>query len=226
MDEESKAVQEVAKTTGKAIDAAREAGGFIAKFISGPLEQGVGIFEDKLKYLRWERQIRYMERAQEFLNIAGLDSPTRAVPIKLAIPLMQGASLEEDNQLQDLWAALLANSANASYPIEIRRSYVAILEQLTSLDAQVLDAIYALPFEAGQHAGISTAELPVRAQIIAKDDSNLPLPPEEIILSLSNLARLGCIRPIMTWGGGESYSRINPTVAGKAFMQACRIPGT
>ncbi|MFZ3128241.1 MAG: hypothetical protein WA136_09515, partial [Rhodoferax sp.] len=97
MDEESKAVQEVAKTTGKAIDAAREAGGFIAKFISGPLEQGVGIFEDKLKYLRWERQIRYMQRAQELLKLSGLDSPTRAVPLKLAIPLMQGASLEEDN---------------------------------------------------------------------------------------------------------------------------------
>jgi hypothetical protein len=226
MDEESKAVQEVAKTTGKAIDAAREAGGFIAKFISGPLEQGVGIFEDKLKYLRWERQTRYMQRAQEFLKLAGLDSPTRAVPIKLAIPLMQGASLEEDNQLQDRWAALLVNAANVSYPVEIRRSYAVILEQLTPLDAQILDAIYRLPFEASQHAGIATAELPVLARVIAEDEKELPLPSEEIVISLSNLARLGCIRPGMTWGGGESYSRINPTVAGKAFMQACRVPGT
>lgn len=37
MEEEAKAVQEVAKTTGKAIDAAREAGGFIARFVAGPL---------------------------------------------------------------------------------------------------------------------------------------------------------------------------------------------
>lgn len=226
MDEESKAVQEIAKTTGKAIDAAREAGGFIAKFISGPLEQGVGIFEDKLKYLRWERQMRYMQRAQEFLKLAGLNSPTRAVPLKLAIPLMQGASLEEDNELQDRWAALLVNAANASFPVEIRRSYAAILEQLTPLDAQVLDAIYALPFEASHHAGIATAELPARARVIAKGEENLPLPSEEIILSLSNLTRVGCIRSGMTWGGGESYSRINSTIAGKAFMQACRAPGT
>lgn len=42
--EEDKVIQEVAKATGKAIDAAREAGGFIAKFISGPLEHGMGIF--------------------------------------------------------------------------------------------------------------------------------------------------------------------------------------
>lgn len=226
MDEEAKAVQEIAKTTGKVIDATREAGGFIAKFISGPLEQGVGIFEDKLKYLRWERQIRYMQRAEEFLKLSGLDSPTRAVPIKLAIPLMQGASLEEDNQLQDRWAALLVNAANAIYPVEIRRSYAAILEQITPLDAQVLDAIYMLPFEDSQHAGIATADLPLRARVIVKDENELPLPSEEIVLSLSNLARLGCIRSGMTWGGGESYSRINPTVAGKAFMQACRIPKT
>jgi len=36
IEEEFKAIQEVAKTTGKAIDAAREAGGFIARFVSGP----------------------------------------------------------------------------------------------------------------------------------------------------------------------------------------------
>lgn len=226
MNEESKAVQEVAKTTSKAIDAGREIGGFIAKFISGPLEEGVGIFEDKLKYFRVERQIRYMQRVQELLKLSGLDSPTRAVPLKLAIPLIQGASLEEDNQLQDRWAALLVNAANASFPVDIRRSYPAILEQLTPLDARVLDAIYALPFEASQHEGIATSELPERARVIAKDEKDFPLPSEEIILSLSNLVRIGCIRPGPTWGGGESFSRINPTVAGKAFVQACRVPGT
>jgi hypothetical protein len=53
VEEESKAIQEAAKATSKVIDAAREAGGFIAKFIAGPLEQGIGIFEDRLKYMRW-----------------------------------------------------------------------------------------------------------------------------------------------------------------------------
>lgn len=37
MEEESKAVQEVPKTTGNAIDAIREAGGCIAKFTAGSL---------------------------------------------------------------------------------------------------------------------------------------------------------------------------------------------
>ncbi|WP_263770112.1 DUF4393 domain-containing protein [Propionivibrio soli] len=226
MEEEAKAVQEVAKTTGKAIDAAREAGGFIATFIAGPIEQGIGIFEDRLRYMRWERQIRLMQRAQDFLRAAGLPAPTRPVPLKLLIPIMQGASLEENDDLQDRWAALLVNAANANFHSEVRRSYAVILEQLTPLDAQILDVLYALPFEKSQHDGITTADLPVHARIKEEKELQFALPSDEVVISLSNLARLGCLRPGMTWGGGESFGRVNPTVAGKAFVEACRAYGT
>ncbi|TKR53663.1 DUF4393 domain-containing protein [Allopusillimonas ginsengisoli] len=226
MEEEAKAVQEVAKTTGKAIDAARETGGFIAKFVSGPLEQGMGIFEDRLRYMRWERQIRLMQRAQDLLQLVGLSTPTRPVPLKLAIPIMQGASLEENDDLQDRWAALLVNAANANFHSEVRRSYVAILEQLEPLDASILDALYSLPFEQSQHDGIVTQKLPESAYIAEEKEQNFPLPSADIVISLSNLARLGCLRPGMTWGGGESFGRVNPTVAGKAFVEACHPYGT
>jgi hypothetical protein len=66
MEDESKAIQAIAKTTEKGIEAATKVGGFLAKFISGPLEQGIGIFEDKLRYLRWERRERLMKRAEDF----------------------------------------------------------------------------------------------------------------------------------------------------------------
>lgn len=216
---------EIAKTTGKAIDAAREAGGFIARFVSGPLEQGMGIFEDRLRYARWERQVRLMQRAQEFLRRLGLDEPTRPVPLKLIIPILQGAGLEDDDDLQDRWAALLVNAANANFHGEVRRSYVAILEQLTPFDAQILDVLYSMSFEACQHAGIVTVGLPRSAHVKVDSEQELSLPSEEVVISLSNLARLGCIRPTMTLGGGESFSRVNPTVAGKAFIEACRPLG-
>jgi hypothetical protein len=54
LNETAKATQEVAKTAGKAIDSVSEFGKFIARFIEGSLEAGVGIFEDKLRYMRWE----------------------------------------------------------------------------------------------------------------------------------------------------------------------------
>ena len=226
MEEESKAVGEIAKTTGKAIDAAREAGGFIARFVSGPLEQGIGIFEDRLRYTRWERQIRLMSRAEDFLRRSGLSSPTRPVPLKLAVPLLQGATLEDDDDLQDKWAVLLVNAANASFNFEIRRSYLDILEQITPLEANILDVIYTLPFEQSQHEGIVTVDLPHSAKINEGNAGDLPEPSEEIVLALANLARLGCLRPGMTWGGGESFGRVNPTVLGRSFVYACQLPKT
>src|SRR2546422_2456255 len=110
-DEDSKAVRAVAEATGKVVDAAREFGGFIGKYIGGPLEQGVGIFEDKLRYMRWERQQRLMAQAGKYLAANGMSAPTRKIPMKVAIPLLQGASIEDDDDFQDRWAKLLVNAA-------------------------------------------------------------------------------------------------------------------
>jgi hypothetical protein len=109
--ETAKATQEVAKTTAKAIGAAEKLGQFVAKYIHGSLEQGMGIVHDKLLYMRWERQQRYIAKAQEYLKTLNLSAPTRPVPMQLAIPLLQGASLEESNEIQDRWAKLLVNAA-------------------------------------------------------------------------------------------------------------------
>src|SRR3990172_5906071 len=138
MSEESKAIEEVAKTAGKAVDAGRELGGFLSKYVGGSIEQAMGIVEDKLKYLRWERQIRLVERANCFLAEKGLPQPSRKVPLQVAIPLIQGGSLEEDDWLQDRWAALLVNAADASSHVEVRRAFISILEDLTPLDALLL----------------------------------------------------------------------------------------
>lgn len=227
MEEEAKAVQEVAKTAGKAIDAAREAGGFVARYIAGPLEEGIGIFHDRLKYMRWERQARLIHRAEEFMKLSGLASPTRPVPLKLAIPILQGAVLEDDDGLQDRWAILLVNAANAQSSKEIRRAYVSILEQLTPVEARILDAMYALPFDDARHAGISTSSLPDSARILSEDDhKSKQQPNDEIALALGNLVRLGCAKAPGTWGGGESFASINPTTLGRAFVDACTLPKT
>jgi hypothetical protein len=227
--ETAKATQEVAKATGKVVDAARELGGFVAKYIAGPLEQGVGIVEDKLRYLRWERQVRLMRRADELLASVGLNAPTRAVPMKLAIPILQGASIEEDDGLQDRWAALLVNVANVGSGIDVQRSFLAILEQLSSLEVHILDVIYSLPFDAMQHDGVWSADLPNSARVQTEDDQKalekgaITEPPDDVKIGLGNLARLGCLRLPITWGGGESFVHVNPTILGAAFVRACRV---
>lgn len=221
MEEESKAIQEVAKATGKGIDAVREAGGFIARYVAGPLEEGVGILHDRLKYVRWERQVRLMQRADQFLREAGLAAPSRAVPLKIAIPLLQAATIEDDDSLQDLFAALLVNAANAASGVEVHRSFIEILSQITPLEARILNVIYSLPFDEARHAGISTDALPDSARILAEREDAKQQPSDEIALALGNLVRVGCVKVPGTWGGGETFSSVNPTLLGREFVRAC-----
>jgi len=135
MEEEAKAIQETAKLGQEVIK-------FLSRFLGGSLEQAGGIFEDKLKYLCWERQVRLMDRADQFLKQRRLDDPTRRVPLNIFVPLVQGGSLEENDDLQDRWAMLLVNAGDAEGGIEVRRAFLSILEDLSPLDALVLERIY------------------------------------------------------------------------------------
>jgi hypothetical protein len=223
--ETAKAVQEVAKTTGKALDAGEKFGGFISRFIAGPLEQGMGIFEDKLKYMRWERQVRLMQRADQLLKEIGLPQPTRPIPLKLAVPLLESASLEDDDYLQDLWARLLVNAGNGGSRVNLQRAYIAILEQLTSFEAAILQKIYSLPYEETRHEGIEIGMLPQEVAVGRDDgkEGDLPEPTEDVKLALANIARLGCIVIQKSWGGGELFKKVNPTLLGRSFVEACTL---
>jgi abortive infection alpha-like protein len=226
LEESAKAAQEIAKTTGKGIDVGEKFGRFIAQYISGPLEQASGIFEDKLKYLRWERQVRLIKRADDFMKEIGMPDPTRAVPLKLAIPLLQGGSLEDDDDLQDLWARLLVNAADDRSPVTIKRVFVDILQSIGPLEAKILQMLYALPFDEMQRRGVLTADMPNSVKLRPNNPGfKLKSPSQEVELALANLKRLGCLSHAMTWGGGETFSIVNLTILGSAFVAACTLRG-
>lgn len=220
--ESAKAVQEVARTAGKAVDAGKQFGGFIAKYVSGTIDQGMGIVEDSLRVYRWENQQRLMVRVQQISAELGLPGPTRPIPLKLAIRFFQGAVLEDEEQLRELWVKLLINSSNAESGVELKRTYIDILERLTSLEARILEKIYSVSFEEAQHRGILTANLPHSVEISSEKEGEKHLPPSrDVQLALANLDRLGCISFRTSWGGGEIVGMVNPTILGQAFVAAC-----
>lgn len=221
-DEESKAVQEVAKATGKGIEAASALGRAIAKYMGGSLVQAFGIWEDKLKYLRWENQMRLLDRADKVLACRGLKGPTRGLPLKLGIPLLEQGSLEDDEEMQERWATLLANAVDADSGVDVSRAFIEILAQITSFEAKILDQIYSIP---GQviHSGLVTQNMPESVELHS-GSPNAPSqePSPDVQFALANLARLGCIRRESTWDRKESFRNVNQTVLGKRFVDACR----
>ena|ERR1041385_7520473 len=101
IEETAKAVQEVAKTTKTGIEATRQVGAFVSRIINEPLEAVVGMFTDKLQFMRAERQLRLVERWPQILRERKIEGALRIVPPKFALPIIENASLEEDDELQD-----------------------------------------------------------------------------------------------------------------------------
>jgi len=224
--ESAKAVQEVAKTAGKAIDLSEKFGQFISQYVGASLSASFGIFEDKLKYMRWERQIRLMQRANDFLLKEGFAQPNQEIPLKFAVPLLEAASLEDDDYLQDLWAKLIVNSAIETSGITINRTFIDILERLSPMEAKILNVVYEIPYEDMHHHGVDTRNLPRSAVSFPEKSAQIERmePPEEVKLALANLDRLGCISVSRSMGGGQLFGGLNPTLLGKRFFEACKLP--
>ena len=206
------ATEATAHASKEVVTAAREFGGFI----SGPLSEVVGILQDHLKVVRFERHIRLRDRVAKFMSDRGLEKPTRQIPLTLGLQILDHATLEEDDDLQDRWAILLVNAVDSDNGAEIRKSFVSILREMSALDAITLEKIASHPEATGE--GILTYQLPETA---VSTLTRSPLSPSnEMALILWNLARLGCIAPNRL-SEGISVRLVSLTPLGKAFVDAC-----
>lgn len=57
---------------------------------------------------------------------------------KFACNFVQGASVEDDPKLQELWASLLANALDPNFNEELHAAYFSIIKDLSSLDVRVI----------------------------------------------------------------------------------------
>src|ERR1051325_6502897 len=73
--ESAKAVQESAKTVRAGIEATQQLGSFVSRITTEPLETVMGILNDKLQFMRWERKLRLAKRRREILGQRGIEGP-------------------------------------------------------------------------------------------------------------------------------------------------------
>ncbi|MDY6895841.1 MAG: Abi-alpha family protein, partial [Thermotogota bacterium] len=139
--ESAKAVQEVAKTAGQAIETAEKIAGFFSRIMSESIDATFGMLSDTLKFKRWERQIRLIEKVETLIEQKSLSQSIRSIPPKLALPIFQNASLEENESLHDVWAKLLVTALDPSCQ-EPRTVYIDIIRQLEPIDVKVLNYLY------------------------------------------------------------------------------------
>lgn len=139
--ETAKAVQEAAKTTGKAIETTDKIGRFFSRVMNESVEAACGMVADTLRYKRWERQVQFMEKAERLIADKKLSEIARPIKPKLALPVFHHASLEDNETLHDLWVKLFVTALDPDCE-EPRSSFVDIIRQLEPIDVRVLKVIY------------------------------------------------------------------------------------
>ncbi len=81
-----------------------------------------------------------LQKAKRILDDAGIKP--KPVPPKVLFPLLEYASLEDEDNLQSMWAALLASAADPSSSVTVVPSLVEVLKQLSPGEARLLSALY------------------------------------------------------------------------------------
>jgi hypothetical protein len=139
----SGAIEEVARTTGKAIDAGRETARWLDGKVGQIIADVIGVtVGDNLSATRQVRQIRLRERvietaweAQKRLEARGISEPITPRD-KIILPLLEAAAIEDEPELQKLWAELLASAL--SHEEAIQRRFISVLGDITPTSAKAL----------------------------------------------------------------------------------------
>lgn len=206
------------------LDLASDLKDFAEKLV-GPATEELGlIIGEKVRLLRLKSSIKTFKRAKEILLEAGYSEP-KPVDLKTLVPLLEGCSLEdEDSELIDKWAGLLANASSIGLKLV---SYPHILNQISPVEAKLLDKIYEhainnIPREKWNKEGISHDNL----------FNSFTISVNELIIYLDNLYRLELCQPIgsspLTLGGislsPKTSNIVCVTYLGADFVEACKGP--
>ena len=161
----------------------------IAKFFSGIVpdfvKDGVGILSDQVKLWRWTNQINIIKKAQRKIEESGLEK--KQIPLKVLVPIIENSSLEQDENMQEKWANMLANAATGN--VEISPNYAAILNELSPIEVSILEKIYSEVNKEADYA--KRREFQFDA---SKLQSMLSISAEKMDLIIENLFRLNVLQ--------------------------------
>ena len=146
--ESAKAAQEIAKASSQGIAAVSGLGQWLDRIFGEAIGESVRLHWTVKARERsiasaiysWERLEVLMHKTEQRLRKRGV-THFRFVPPKIALPLLQNATMEDDDDLHSLWASLLATSLDAR-SAEVHRKFVSILSDLTSADAAILEKMW------------------------------------------------------------------------------------
>lgn len=210
--ETAKALAETAKAIPSVAGLAEKAGGYMAQVLGDLPQNLVGLLGDWVS----EKRLRNLAamKVKTDLHLATIDSSRLHEPSPtLLLPLLEAAAEEGRDELQNLWAALLAN-AWIDDGRRLRRDFFEVIKRLEPEDAMILNMINSLP---PQYQVQNDANYVARHQAFEDIAVAGRISAVRVRISLAALASLGCIQ------GQHDPAVISLTDFGAGLMEACTV---
>lgn len=119
--------------------AAKQLQDFIAA-ITGHAGESIGTILGSIAKRRIDNADSVGRKA--YLTILNIGVSPQAIPLPVLVPLLEGASLQEDPSMQEMWANLFATAADPRHASSVVPSFPSVLRELRRADAQLLEGLY------------------------------------------------------------------------------------
>lgn len=189
-------------TIEKGLELAKD---FLGKLISPTIEEVGLLISDNIKFLRFKNQVKILLKAKEYVEKNNIS--LKEIPIKILVPLLEKASLEDEEKLQDKWANMLVNMVDSETNFQ-NQIFPHILSQLSIEEYEALQEVLQKEKElALKHEELATIRVlnddkyyfkpetkKLKAEIDKIEQDGFWLSIEEF--EVANITRLGLIRQL------------------------------
>lgn len=99
------------------------------------------IILDALNYYKWNNAVKFLDKYSETKAKRSVNGKETPLPPKFILEILENAFIEEDEEIQELWANLLINLQYAKKRSDIKMMFIEILRNLSKNEIQILSLI-------------------------------------------------------------------------------------
>lgn len=95
---------------------------------------------DQVRLRRFKSQIKIFEKAEKYLKDKNINP--QKINLKVLAPLVEYASYEEDENLQELWAKLITNILSRPASVILQQNAIEVLNKVSNTEVKILDYLF------------------------------------------------------------------------------------
>lgn len=182
---------------GKVVDFASDFGKFLDKVFGPMATEAGGMLGQQVRFWREMQLLKLNAKFDAELKRRGLSyADLTPLPLGQSVPLIEAASMEESDEVQEMWAGLLASSMDPTSDASFKKVFVALLKEIGPAEAALLDFLWKCRPYQSQINIANRVEIEKALNDLAEERWRR-FPNKDQQSAIANLRRLGCALPVI-----------------------------